>query len=328
MKSGIRLILLFAACIFSFSFSFAVKPSESNHLLGNDDNINQGYKAIIDIEDGFMATRTDGIIDFITEKGIVEKSLKIGSAPLNCLISYNDNTYIAGDSGTIIVYSKNAGFKILDKISDKNINALVLFKDFVIAGSDKGEVLIGDKNGDFKKYQLPISGNIVSMSTRPNECYGVTDEGEIISTRDGLNWNILDFNEYYNGFYKPCIFTCIFATEQQIAIAGKKIDGTPVLLLSSQGNVWSERSLDYSDSDGRISVLEEIPNCINYSVPEDLFILGCNKGKLMTIPSCSHCNKIFEYTNFDISCIAIKNEMLIIAGMNFYIKRIDAHFEK
>lgn len=320
MKSGLRLFFLLTA----LTFSFAAKPLESN----DNDNINQGYKAIIDFEYGFMASRTDGVIDFITDKGIVERSLKIGITSLNCLITYNDITYIAGDSGTIIVYSKNSGYKILDKISEQNINALILFNDFIIAGSDNGEVLTGDKNGDFKKYLLPIRGNIVSLSARSDECFGITDEGEIISTRDGLNWKVLDFNEYYYGFYKPCKFTCIFATEQQIAIAGKKIDGTPVLLLSNQGNVWSERSLDYTDSDGRISVLEEIPNCINYSVPYDLFILGCNKGKLMTIPSCSHCNKIFEYTNSDISCFAIKNEILVIAGMDFYLNQIDAHFEK
>ena len=320
MKTGIILVLLFAA----ISFSFAVKPSETNDLF----NTNQGYKAIINFEDGFLAARTDGKIDFITDKGIVVRSLKIGTASLNCLITYNENTYIAGDSGSIVVYSKKTGFKTHNKISDKNINALVLFNDLVIAGSDKGEVLIGNINGDFKKYQLPIIGNIVSISSRSNECFGVTDEGEIISTIDGLNWKILDFNEYYKGFYKPCKFTCIFATEQQIAIAGKKIDGTPVLLLSNQGNVWSERSLDYTDSDGRISVLEVIPNCINYSVPDDLFILGCSKGKLMTIPSCSHCNKVFEYADFDISCFAIKNKTMIVAGINFYLKLIDTQFEK
>ena len=174
-------------------------------------------------------------------------------------------------------------------------------------------------------FVIDLKGNIVSVSAGASECYGVTDEGEIIQTSDGFNWSIFNFNEFYSGYYKPCSFTCISVTENMIAVAGKNQDNLPVLMLSAQGNVWSERSLDYTDENGYPRYLQEIPNSIFYDLSEDRFLLVCNKGKIMSIPSCSHCNRLVGLvTEENLTGIAYNGGVLIVVGESDRPRKINS----
>ena len=282
-----------------------------------------GYRDITKYEDGFIAAGSDGRIDRISVSGEIIKSEKFHGVEFNCILSNNQMIIAAGDKGSILISSNKGAFKKVNGGTNKNINSLALFKGKIIAGTDHGEILVGDEKGLFKKIQLGLKGNIVSVSARKSGCYGVTDEGEIIHTVDGINWDILDFNKFYSGYYKPCSFTKVLATENQIAVAGVHDDGSPVLMLSTGGKVWSERSLSYTDDHGMISYLTDIPYDIFYDLAIDQFILACSKGKIMTIPSCSHCNQLMVLSTEDLMGISGNGNELMIVGENFYIKAIN-----
>jgi hypothetical protein len=242
---------------------------------------------------------------------------------LNCLLGKDQMLFAAGDKGSILLSTNNGAFRKIDSGTDKNIHSLLCFKEMILAGSDRGELLIGDVKGVFRKIQLTIKGNIVSLSTDNAVCYGVTDQGEVIHSTDGTNWTVLDFNELYKGYYKPCRFTRVLVTDNRIAVAGKHDDGTPALLFSSQGNVWTERILNYTDDQGTPAFLGNIPYDLLYNPSEDQFLLCCSKGKVMIIPTCSHCNKLYEYTTTDLKGIAGNKNTLMIAGDNYFTKLID-----
>jgi hypothetical protein len=93
-----------------------------------------------------------------------------------------------------------------------------------------------------------------------------------------------------------------------------------VYFYSSRGTVWTQRNLVYTDNDGGSSFLKEIPNDVFYDSTMDQFILVCNHGKMMTIPSCSHCNKLFEYSSVNLKSIAGNENLLIVVGENGYLK--------
>ena len=190
----------------------------------------------------------------------------------------------------------------------------------IIAGNDDGEILSGNEKEGFRKIRPGLKGNIVSVSARLSDCYGATDEGEIIHTTDGINWDIFDFNQVYSGFYKPCYFTRILVTENRIATAGIRNDGLPVLMFSNQGKVWTERTLNFTDDQGMMNFLTDLPNDIFYDNLRDQFILVCDKGKLMKIPSCSHCNKQVILSEEDLTGISGNEDILIIVGENYCIK--------
>ena len=283
-------------------------------------NAKNGYKAIAGNNDGFIAVGTDGRIDRISKSGEIIKSEKISDNELRSLLSCEQTIIVAGEKGTLLMSAEDGIFKKIDVKTNNNINSLALFREYIIAGADKGELLIGNELGYFESIRLNLKGNIVSVSAGTSECYGVTDEGEVIQTSDGFNWKIFNFNEVYSGYYKPCSFTCVSVTENTIAVTGKNQDNSPVLFFSTQGNVWSERNLDYTDNKGYPYYLQEIPNSIFYDFPEDRFLLVCNKGKLMSIPSCSQCNKLIELaTSENLKGIASNLDGFIIVGEGNYI---------
>ena len=286
-------------------------------------NRSTGYRAIIRNGDGFLAAGSEGRIDWISASGMIVKSENIAGENFNCLISDNQRTIVAGDHGSMLISSEKGTFQKVNSGTEKNINSIALFKGMIIAGTDEGGVLSGNGKGSFSMSYPAVKGNIVSLSARESDCFGATDEGEIIHTTDGINWDVFDFNEVYAGYYKPCSFTKILVTEQQIAVAGIRNDGSPVLMFSNQGNVWSERTLNYIDEQGMQGYLAELPNDIFYDNSRDLFFLACDKGNVMQIPSCSHCNKLAQLSSENLSGISGDGNTLMIVGTHFYSKTIN-----
>ena len=286
-------------------------------------SISNGYRAIARYGEGFVAAGSGGRIDWITVYGKIIKSEKIGLENFNCLATQYNVVVVAGDHGTIFVSSEKGTFRKINSSTDRNINTIALFKSEITACTDNGEIVSGDENGPFRKVHLAIKGNIVSVSARNGDCFGVTDEGEIIQTADGTNWNIFDFNQFYKGFYKKCSFTNTLATEKGIAIAGVDEDGSPVFFFSTMGKVWSERLLVYKNGLGIQELLTGKPTGIFYDKAHDTFYLVCNGGKIMKLPSCSHCNELAELSAKFLTGISGMNEMLMVIGDGFYLKTID-----
>jgi hypothetical protein len=309
-----KLILAF---IFGLVFSF--KSLSSTTLTVGE---KMGYSALIAYENGFLAAGSDGRIDWISSSGIVTKSEKYPSVKFSSLLAYDQMIVAAGDKGNILVSTENKTFNKVESGTDLDIHTLAFFKGKILAGTNQGLLLIGDGNGSFQQIQLALSGNIVSLFAGYSDCFGVTDKGEIIRSKDAINWSVFDFNEFYKDYYKPCHFTRISVTENCIAIIGIHEDGTPALLFSSEGNVWTERSLGYNDEQGMPAMLDAIPNDLYYDPTDDQFLLCCSKGKLMVIPSCSHCNKLYEFIQADFNAISGNGNTWMMVGEDFCIKTI------
>jgi len=282
-----------------------------------------GYKALISYQDGFIAAGSGGRIDWISTSGEITKSEKFPDEEFNCLLACNEQVIVAGNNGSMLISSGIGTFRKVDCGTKMNIHTLVFFKEMILAGADQGLMLIGDKKGLFREKQLALKGDIVSLSATISDCYGVTDQGEIIHSTDGVNWTVFDFNKTYAGYYKACHFTRVLVTENQIAVTGKYDDGTPALLFSAQGNVWTERVLNYTDEKGIEASLADIPSDLYYNSPEDQFILCCSKGTLMTIPACSHCNKLYAFSTADLRAISANGKTVMIVGDHYYIKAIN-----
>jgi hypothetical protein len=313
-------------------------PSNSSLLINDFENHNnkvlssflfqenrqtpEGFNTITRYRDEFIAAGSDGRIDWISASGTVIKSEKFTGEKFNSIISDGITVITAGDNGTIYVSSEKGGFRKIDSDSKENINSLALFRGKIIAGSDHGEIISGDLIGSLKSTKLAVKGNIVSVSAGESGCFGVTDEGEIIHSVDGIKWNITDFNKVYSGYYKTCYFTKILVTENRIAVIGKYHDGSPVFMLSTLGNVWSERTLIYNDNQGFKNILVDSPNDIIYDPSGDIFYIVFNKGKVMQLPSCNQCNKVIEISGEDLKGISFNENTLMIIGGNFLINTV------
>lgn len=283
-----------------------------------------GYQALVPCEEGFLAAGSGGRLDWIKTAGVVSKTLKLDTVGFHALLSTKEYIVVVGERGTVFVSTDKATFQKLHSGTEATIFSLVRFKDLILAGSEQGLLLVGNEQGQIKNHQLPVEGNIVSLSARANDCFGVTDKGEILRSTDGLQWTVLDFNAYYAGYYKPCSFSGILALEHQISAVGQHEDGSPALLLSSEGGIWSERSLTYTDEEGRGAYLTEIPASMAYDAVEDQLLLVCSKGKIMKVPACSHCNKLITVSSSDLTGLANKGEQWLVVGVGFHVQSLTA----
>ena len=296
--------------------------NDSSQIITVKSNKSQGYKTIVRYKDGFIAAGSGGRIDRLSAAGKIVKSETIAGETFTSLLVIGQKFLAGGNKGSVLIFSENGASQRISTNTDKNINSLTLFKELVIAGTDNGELLIGNAREPFRKIELSVSGNIVSVSARAIDCFGVTNQGEIIHTTDGINWDVLDFNKAYAGYYKPCHFTSILATPSSIAVAGIHDDGSPVLLFSNQGNVWSDRSLNYTNDNGTGGSLTDSPNNIYYQDTRDEFYLVCDNGKLMKIPTCSHCNKVFNLRVVNLFGISGTESDIVVAGDNYSVESI------
>jgi hypothetical protein len=289
-------------------------------------NKTEGYRSVIRYEDEFIAAGSGGQIDWISVSGRKTRSEKFPGENFKCLVEYNQMVIVAGERGSILISTGEGIFRKVESGTSANINSLAVFNGIIIAGADQGEIITGNVSGAFKKNKLDLKGNIVSVTSRPSDCYGVTDKGEIIHSADGIKWSITDFNKVYAGYYKPCYFTKVLVTENRIAITGVNIDGSPVLMFSSQGSVWTERPLNYTDDQGMAGYLADTPNDIIYDDMGDQFFLACGGGKLMKLSSCSQCNKLAVISGEDLEGMSNIGNNLMIVGGNFFIRPVNLSF--
>ncbi len=285
--------------------------------------IPENYVDVVSYSKGFIAITNEGRIDWISEKGDITQTRRIEGETVSNLIANGQQVIASGIRGQIFCIENDETIKKVACNTTKEVNCMVQFRNKIIAGCNNGELQIGDSKTQFETIHLDLNGNIVSLSSENSVCYGVTDEGEIIHSTDGQSWTIFNFNEIYKGYYKTCSFKKVLSTPKQITVLGINKDGFPVLFFSSKGNVWTERPLIYSDEEGFNTQLTDIPNDIYFDAAKDQFILLCSDGKLMTIPSCSHCQKLYKISDEKLNSISGSENDIILVGDNNYIKIIN-----
>jgi len=249
------------------------------------------YRDVVSYDDHFIVVGSKGRIDHLNRSGDIIQTINACQYDLNCVISENHEVLAAGDEGTILLSSDGRTFISVESGTTKDIHSVTNFDGMLIASADEGILLVSKNGSLWSKLQLEVKGNIVSVTSNLSSCYGVSDRGEIISSNDGINWKILDFNKEYAGYYKPCIFNKALISDNRIVLAGRHEDGTPVVMFSTMGNVWTERNLVYDDDKGVPTLLSNIPNDIAYDPAGDQFFIACDKGEILSLPSCTQCNE-------------------------------------
>jgi hypothetical protein len=280
---------------------------------------NRGYWDITVCEDHFIAVGRDGRIDLISTSGEIRKLLSPTNQDLKSVHCNGGIILVAGDKGTLLITGARHVFTKIETHTEENLNGVTTFKDNIIAAADHGILLISRQDDPWEEIHLPLRGDIVSISAGSSLCFGVTNKGEIISSSNAIDWIVFDYNSVYKGYGKPCIFNEVLVTNKWISIVGRHEDNTPVALFSSQGNVWMERSLNYSDNDGRPQVFVSIPNAIEYDPVEDQFFIACDSGDVSVLSSCNKCNKSYTLTDKNIRGIAHADNMMMFVGDEWFV---------
>lgn len=283
----------------------------------------EGYSGITRYGNDFIAAGSDGRIDRISLSGQIIRSDKFSGEKFNCIASDGDMVIVAGDNGIVIISTDGKSYSKVESGTEKNINSITFFNTTIIAGADGGEIITGDTHNPYRQMHPGVRGNVVSVSAGISACYGVTNEGEILHSHDGAEWEVFDLNKAYRGYYQPGHFTRVLVTEDIIVVTGFRDDGKPLMMFSSQGKVWTDRILNYTDDREMQGSLSDKPNDIFYDKANDQFFMACSKGSLMKLPSCQHCNSLAVLTSDDLTGISANGNVLMVVGGNFFIKALN-----
>ncbi len=282
----------------------------------------EGYMDAVPYKGQFLSVGTGGRIDFIDFSGTKSRTFDEHKDNLNCAVVWEDFALVAGDGGSVLRTEDGVIFEKAETGTDRDINGIAARRDMIVAGADEGTLLVSVNSKSWNTVEPGVRGNIVSVAAGLQMFIAVTDEGEIIKSDDGLNWKVTDYNKEYSGFYKPCIFSEVLAAGNNIVICGKHTDGSPAVITSTLGNVWTERLLNYRDDHGSISFLVNCPNSVAYDEPRDQYILACGNGEIFSLPSCTKCNASAIISGKDLHAIACLGDVMFCGGEGFSVNVI------
>ncbi|NLT52416.1 MAG: hypothetical protein GXX85_16050 [Ignavibacteria bacterium] len=283
------------------------------------ENDNNSYRQIIQFQETIFTLSADSRIDIISNDGEKNTIFKNDDLKLNCLAANDEILILAGNKGVIYYSNNGKEFESAKTETDKNIYSIVYKNGIFLAGSEKGEIQISEDGKIWTNLKTEAAGDIISISANNSIFIGVTNEGEIIQSGNGFNWKVANFNKNYAGFIPYTEFIKILAIENSIIIIGVHDDGSPAILLSTLGNVWNERLPFYYDEEGIIKYLSSKPNDVIFDYENDQFILACNNGELLSLPSCSRCNKYVKVSDKNLQSLVSIKSSLIIVGNDFSI---------
>lgn len=279
----------------------------------------EGYRDAVPYMGQFLAVGTGGRIDLIDASGARVLIFNENGTDLNCAAVWNQFAIAAGEGGLVLRTGDGEVFEKTESGTDKDINGIAARQDMIVAGADGGILLVSVNGKSWNTIEPGVRGNIVSVAAGTSMFIAVTDEGEIIKSDDGLNWMVTDYNKEYSGYYKPCIFHEVLAAGSNIVICGRHTDGSPAVITSTLGNVWTERLLNYRDDHGNISFLTNCPNSVAYDKPRDQYILACDRGEIFSLPSCTKCNASAIISGSNLYAIACLDDMLFCGGEGFSV---------
>lgn len=295
--------------------------SASGKYTSFEENVSgqEGYRDAVPYMGQFLAVGTGGRIDLIDASGARVRTFNEHKGDLNCATVWEKLAIVAGEGGLVLLTGDGVVFEKTETGTDKDINGIAARRDMIVAGADGGTLLVSVNGKTWNTIEPGVRGNIVSVAAGASMFIAVTDEGEIIRSDDALNWKVTDYNKEYSGFYKPCMFHEVLAAGCNIVICGKHSDGSPAVIISTLGNVWTERLLNYRDDQGSIRSLANCPNSLAYDRPRDQHILACDNGEIFSLPSCTKCNASAIISGNNLHAIACLDDMLFCGGEGFSV---------
>lgn len=286
----------------------------------NRPELSSGYRAVWYDGDAFIAVGTNGRIDRIKPDKTVSGLPAATNVCLNSVVSLNGIDVVVGDDGVVLTTKDGGSFKPAKSSTTKSLYGVTIFRDTFLAAGADGTLICSTDGEQWTSMNSEIKNDIISISANERMCMAVTRESQILMSVDGQKWDVLDYNAYYEGYSEPCRFRKVRSFGNMFYIAGEYLNypGTPAILSSDTGEIWMEHVLTkINDSPGG-EYLPLIPNA--FAVDSDQLVVACNDGKLLTVTSCSSCNKLDVIGDKNIKDLVSANDFLALVGDDFWFE--------
>ena len=274
----------------------------------------------VDVEaygEGFVVLGADGMITFHNSASEpVSRIVPDGIAKAKYMCVASDAIVIADESSISCLLDE----RWLQMQTPEGVR-LTCIEDFyggVMAATEDGRLLFW--GSPFDKAQIlttKVRGRFIDMDSFEDRCYAVTDRSEIVTIDLGLRTRTFDFNDCYSEYYGDIDIVSIAAGATSVCVTGNRNDDSPAAFISSNGNVWSERSLDYLDG-GSQKYMDKKTITAAYRKYDDCYVILCEDGVIFHLPACSHCNyPIFSDSGL-LTSIAFNGRSFMAVGETIY----------
>lgn len=268
-------------------------------------------------EDGFVVLDADGILHFYDLESRETSSLKpegIGKSAFICTVT---DALIAADETSVSCYLDDKWIS-MPVPEDIRITGITDFYEGVIATAGEGKLLFWSSPFDNARIVTTgVKGEFIGIDSFGDRCHAATDSSETIVIDLALRTRTFDFNGCYSDYYGDIDIVSIASGSTSVCITGTRADGSPATFISSDGNVWSERSMDYLEG-GSMLHLDKKPITAAYREYDDCYVLLCEGGVIFHLPACSHCNYPIFSSSEKLNSIAFNGRSFMAVGDSIY----------
>ena len=274
----------------------------------------------IDVEafgEGFAVLEAASKINFYNSASEHTSTIQTGGvnrAKFMCSVS--DALVIAGETSLSCLL--DGRWLAMDVPETSRITCLTAFYGGVLAATEDGKLLFW--GSPFDKAQIikaEVSGRFIGMSSFADRCYAVTDRSEIVTIGLDLHPSIFDFNAYYSEYYGEIDIVSVAAGAASECLPGNRSDESPAAFISSNGNVWSERTFDYLER-GSQKYMDKKTITAAYREYDDGYVILCEEGGIFLLPACSHCNNPIFSNSGRLTSVAFNGKSFMAVGETIY----------
>ena len=244
-----------------------------------------GYRAVAAWDMDFLAVGTGGRVALLTPEGGEQRIPSPTAAHLHDVLTENGTAWIVGDAGTVLHYD-GTRFASLSAASGANLYTVVKFGDRLYLGGSGGRLYVGSGNGLWKRVSVRLRGDITGLAATDKRLVGVTSRGETFTTADGDTYTVVSCSPTAA---EAVSFSALGVGDHMFYASGTRADGTPVVMTTIYGGVWSERPLDYIDGAGYDPRGLTVRGM---AWDGGQMMLACNDGQVLMLPDCTKCNHL------------------------------------
>lgn len=276
-----------------------------------------GYRAVAAWDMGFLAVGTDGTVDLIASDGEVTSLSVPLRNHLHAVTVANDMAWIVGDAGAVLSFDGEAFHRSSADIT-VNLYATAHFADKWFIGGSGGILYRGSGDGRWQRVILAVKGDIVGLAASEGRMIGVTASGETFATTDGVAFTVRHYNAEMDDTVS--FHDVTFGSADLFWATGEREDGSPVVLASKSGGVWSERALNYMDgaaydpSDLRV---------FGAAASGGQMLVACSGGGVLTLPDCLQCNTMQTVADALLTDVAYNGGKVAAVGEGFAVAVTD-----
>ncbi|MDR0425486.1 MAG: hypothetical protein LBH39_08585 [Clostridiales Family XIII bacterium] len=284
-----------------------------------------GFQTVAAAEGCFIAAGTGGKIARLDYDN---SQMSFGSdvaADLYAVTYYNGMYLAVGERGAITASDADAvEFASRDSGVKADLYAVAGFAGRFFAAGAGGTLLSSDDCVRWEKMDIGLENDIVTMAANHSYLFALTREGHIISSIDGANFSVQDYNTEFEGYNEHKYwFENITSLGETFFITGsiQGYEDVPMVMMSPTGEVWMPRAI--SEIDDRPSS-EFLPLHLGQvGLGGGQLVAPVNGGRLISITDCSSCNVMHRIGSNEIYSLAYTADWVALAGQDFWFEVIE-----